>query len=82
VITVTVKLFALSRDLAGTNETILSLPQGATTATLLEYLIGNFPGLLQWKDHLRIAVNSSYAANDEVLHDKDEVAVIPPVSGG
>lgn len=81
-ITVTVKLFALARDLAGTSETILSLPQGATTTTLLEYLTGNFPELLQWKDHLRIAVNSSYATNDEILHDNDEVAVIPPVSGG
>ncbi len=79
---VRVKLFALARDLAGVEELALPLPSQATAITALQVLIEQYPALRQWKDHLRLAVNNEYVSNDTLLHENDEVAVIPPVSGG
>jgi molybdopterin converting factor subunit 1 len=72
-----VRLFAGLRELAGTRAVELELPEGATAADVWPALeLGAEPqGLL-------IAVNRSYAARDSVLSAGDEVALIPPVSGG
>jgi molybdopterin converting factor subunit 1 len=74
---VAVRLFAGLREIAGTRATELELPAGSTAADIWPALeLGDEPaGLL-------IAVNKSYAARDSVLVEGDEVALIPPVSGG
>jgi MoaE-MoaD fusion protein len=74
---VVVKLFAGLRELAGTGERRLELADGATAADVWGELgIGDEPpGLLY-------AVNKEYAEPDRALSEGDEVAVIPPVSGG
>lgn len=74
---VAVRLFAGLRELAGTRATEIELPAGSTAADVWPALeLGDEPpGLL-------VAVNQSYAARDSVLADGDEVALIPPVSGG
>ena len=74
---VAVRLFAGLRELAGTRHRELELPEGATAADVWPALgLGDEPpGLL-------LAVNKSYAPRDSVLADGDEVALIPPVSGG
>jgi len=74
---VTVKLFAGLRERAGTAERELELPDGARLAEVWPELeLGNEPpGLLY-------AVNRRYADQDTPLADGDEVALIPPVSGG
>jgi molybdopterin synthase catalytic subunit len=82
VITVDVKLFAMARDLAGLSETVLSLPAGSPADSVLEALIGKYPRLKEWKEHLRVAVNREYVPQEHILQDRDEVAIIPPVSGG
>ena len=71
------RLFAGLRELAGTRATEVELPEGATAADVWPALaLGDEPpGLL-------IAVNKTYAARDSVLAAGDEVALIPPVSGG
>ena len=72
-----VRLFAGLRELAGTRATEVELPEGATAADVWPALaLGDEPpGLL-------IAVNKTYAPRDSVLAAGDEVALIPPVSGG
>jgi molybdopterin converting factor small subunit len=40
------------------------------------------PRFNEWRSTMRLAVNQEYVAYDHILHDRDEVAVIPPVSGG
>ena len=72
-----VRLFAGLRELAGTRLVEVDLPEGATGADVWPALgLGDEPpGLL-------LAVNRSYAAHDVVLAEGDEVALIPPVSGG
>jgi len=74
---VAVRLFAGLRELAGTRATEIELSPGSTAADVWPALeLGaEPPGLL-------LAVNKSYAARDTVLQDGDEIALIPPVSGG
>jgi len=74
---VAVRLFAGLRELAGVRATEIELPAGSTAAQVWPALdLGDEPpGLL-------LAVNRSYAPRDTVLADGDEVALIPPVSGG
>ncbi len=81
-IRVTVKFFASARDIAGTAEKAMTLPPGSTTSAVLAALEKSLPRFLEWKGHLRIARNLEYVSNDEVLEDQDEIAIIPPVSGG
>jgi molybdopterin synthase catalytic subunit len=74
---VRVRLFAVLRERAGTPELMLDLPDGASVATALErvdWLTREVPVVL--------AVNREYAEASTVLHPDDELALIPPVSGG
>ena len=74
---VAVRLFAGLRELAGTRATEIELSPGSTAADVWPALeLGaEPPGLL-------LAVNKSYATRDTVLQEGDEIALIPPVSGG
>jgi molybdopterin synthase catalytic subunit len=74
---VTVKLFAGLRERAGTGERELELPDAARLADVWAQL-----GLGDEPDGLLYAVNKEYAAPETELHPGDEVALIPPVSGG
>jgi molybdopterin synthase catalytic subunit len=75
---VTVRLFASLRERAGTRELTLDLPEGASVADALAELRGVAPEGLP----LVMAVNREYAPEDQVLDAGDELALIPPVSGG
>ena len=81
-ISVNVKLFAMIRDLAGTGSLSIALPERSTASVLMIALFERYPQLGAWRHHLRIAVNSEYVAEDHILKSEDEVAIIPPVSGG
>jgi MoaE-MoaD fusion protein len=79
---VRVRLFAILRDRAGVSETSLTLPDGATAATAALSLIEQFPALRDAVPRVMFAVNQEYAGPETVLKDADELALIPPVSGG
>jgi MoaE-MoaD fusion protein len=74
---VTVRLFAMLRERAGAREVTLSLPDGARVSDALAELGSIAEGL-----PLVMAVNREYADEDQVLDSGDELALIPPVSGG
>jgi molybdopterin synthase catalytic subunit len=74
---VTVRLFAMLRERAGAREVTLSLPDGARVSDALAELGSIAEGL-----PLVMAVNREYADEDHVLDAGDELALIPPVSGG
>ncbi len=78
----TVRLFAILREKAGTSEMMVDLPEYSTVADLLAALESRFPDLSASVPHTMIAVNTEYVENTHPLHDGDEVALIPPVSGG
>jgi molybdopterin synthase catalytic subunit len=74
---VTVRLFAMLRERAGAGELTLELPDGARVRDVIERLGDVAAGL-----PLVMAVNREYAPDDQVLGPGDELALIPPVSGG
>ena len=77
---VTVRCFASVRELLGAAELRVEVPSGTDVAGLKEQLAREAPDLLRLP--LAHAVNRAYAAPDRVLEDGDEVAFIPPISGG
>ncbi len=81
-ITVNVRFFATVKDLVGADEIELMLEEGALASRVLDHLAERYPRLSGWRKHLRLAVNSEYAEGTRLLQDGDEVAIIPPVSGG
>jgi MoaE-MoaD fusion protein len=78
-----VRLFAMLRERAGTDRVELELARGATVADAIDALSASEPlgGLLR-RMPVRMAVNRDYAASDTALAPEDELALIPPVSGG
>ncbi len=81
-IRVHVRLFAMQRELAGTRGLDVALPTGATIEDAWAALTERFPSLAPGRPAVRFARNGAYAPADATLEDGDEVAMIPPVSGG
>ena len=79
---VTVKLFARLRDIAGAPELTRDVASGATIGSVWRALAQEFPELAPYERSISSAVNADYAKMDQVLRDGDEVAFLPPVSGG
>jgi len=80
--TITVKLFAILRDKAGVGEFRLPLPAATSAAGALEAVVRQYPALSPYARRVTFAVNLTRVAGDEVLKDGDELALLPPVSGG
>jgi molybdopterin converting factor subunit 1 len=76
-----VLFFAVYRELAGTHELEVELPDGSTVARLVA-LVRERPGAGTLPANPAVAVNQEYASHAALLHDGDEVALIPPVAGG
>ena len=79
---VTVRLFARLRDIAGVPELTRTVPAGATIGTVWQGLVAEHPGFAEYERSISSAVNADYARMDQAVHDGDEVAFLPPVSGG
>ena len=79
---VTVRLFARLRDIAGSEEMTCTVEPGATIGALWKQLAREFPELGQYERSISSALNADYARMDTAVHDGDEVAFLPPVSGG
>ena len=79
---VTVRLFARLRDIAGSAEMRRDIPPGATIRTVWTTLAEEFPGMLPYERAMSSALNADYARMDAEVHDGDEIAFLPPVSGG
>jgi molybdopterin synthase catalytic subunit len=77
-----VRLFAIQRELAGTREVTLELADGATIEAAWAALVERYPLLRPGRPSVRFARNGVYADPDTMLSDGDELACIPPVSGG
>jgi MoaE-MoaD fusion protein len=78
---VTVRCFATLRELAG-DRTVLALPTGAVVADAWAALAEAHPALAPHRPFVRAAHNGAYATWDARLQDGDQVAFLPPVSGG
>ena len=81
-IAVRARLFARLREQAGIDAENVELPAGSTVADVYEAIQRLHPGLQADRGSVRAALNQEFAGWDAVLADGDEVAFIPPVSGG
>ncbi len=79
---VRVRLFARLREIADAAELPVEVPDGSDAATLWEHLAHRYPGLAPYRASVSCAVNEEYARFTTPLKDGDEVAFLPPVSGG
>ncbi|MBE2289488.1 MAG: MoaD/ThiS family protein [Chitinophagaceae bacterium] len=73
--------FGIVKEITGHSPLNLFVPNDATVCDLRKGLVEKYPELLTLKS-LAIAVNGIYAGDEVVLNPGDEVALIPPVSGG
>jgi molybdopterin converting factor subunit 1 len=80
--TVTVRLFARARDLAGAATVAVDLPAGAPVADLRRRLADRVPALAALLPRCAVAVNEEYAGDEAAVPADAEVALLPPVSGG
>ena len=76
-----INLFGIAKDIVGSNVTEIVMSQSADDQAVLGELKTNYPKLKDIKS-LLIAVNNEYAELDLILSENDEIALIPPVSGG
>src|SRR5713226_1691527 len=81
-IRVRVLFFGAARDAAGLEELELSLSSQANVASAFKQLLTDYPALARFGNSLLLAVNQEYALPDRQISDGDELAVLPPVSGG
>lgn len=74
-------LFGITKDIIGESPFSFEMDDGNTAGDLMKALVNNYPELKDLNS-IAIAVNGEYAQSNTVLSSKDEIALIPPVSGG
>jgi molybdopterin converting factor subunit 1 len=79
---VTIRLFARLRDLAGSGELVRDVPAPATVHTVWQTLVAEMPWLGDYERTMSVAVNADYSRMTAAVQEGDEVAFLPPVSGG
>lgn len=79
---VTVRLFARLREIAGASEIRRDVPEAATAGAVWEQVAREFPAMAAYGAIVSCAVNEEYARLGTALKEGDEVAFLPPVSGG
>ena len=79
---VTVRLFARLRDLAGSGELVRDVAGPATVEQVWRSLVDEMPALGDYERTMSVAVNADYSRMTAAVQDGDEVAFLPPVSGG
>ena len=84
-ITLKVKSFAILKDIIGTKQMTLQLPrkdEGTTVADLRTRILELYPIISEQRIAMGIAVNAKIANEKSVINDLDEIALLPPISGG
>ncbi|MEM4262302.1 MAG: MoaD/ThiS family protein [Thermoplasmata archaeon] len=76
------KLFASFRQIFNASEIEFELPEGATAQDLLDDLFLKYPDLRRFKGHVVVTINHQASPLTAGISDGDEVAILPPVSGG
>lgn len=79
---VTIRLFARLRDLAGSGELVREVPAPATVQDVWRSLTLEVPALSEYERTMSVAVNADYSRMSAPVHEGDEIAFLPPVSGG
>lgn len=78
---ITIKAFGIAREIFGRQAITLEVENGLNTNSLRNVLEVQYPHLKQIRSYM-VALNSEYAQGGELIQATDEIAIIPPVSGG
>lgn len=76
------KFFASARDVVGEKDLTIELDKESKVDDLMQHLYDEYPDLEERKEHLLVSINKDRTDKDEPLKDGDEVAIMPPVTGG
>ncbi len=79
---VTVRLFARLRDLVGSGEFVRDVQAPATVLSIWRSLVEDYPAIAEYERSMSVAVNADYSRMSAPVNEGDEVAYLPPVSGG
>ena len=74
-------LFGITKDIVGQSKLTHEVPEAATVPQLIDSLKQSYPEFENLSS-MMVAVNNEYGQPHQVLHENDEIALIPPVSGG
>ena len=77
-----VRLFAILRELVGEREITITVPAGVTVSYLNSEILKKYPQLKSFSNKFVTSVNCKVTAGDAIITSKDEIALLPPVSGG
>ncbi|MBI4332138.1 MAG: molybdopterin converting factor subunit 1 [Chloroflexi bacterium] len=77
-----VRFFALLRELTGKGVDEFEVKSPATAGAFREEVLRRYPALKDYLEHVTMAINAEYAGTEAQLKDGDEVAFLPPLSGG
>jgi molybdopterin converting factor subunit 1 len=77
-----VKLFAMAKQIAESDIFKARTTGPTTVADIRQQLFGAYPAFRELLPHVRFAVNAAYASDETIVTEHDEIAIIPPVSGG
>ncbi|TWR31440.1 MoaD/ThiS family protein [Mucilaginibacter pallidiroseus] len=78
---ITLLAFGIAKDIFGASSVTVAVNEASPVSILKEKIELNYPKFKALKSYM-VAVNNEYAADDLILSASDEVAIIPPVSGG
>ena len=77
-----VKLFAILRELVGEREITITVPTGITVNHLNDEILKKYPQLNSFSNKFVTSVNCKVTSGDTIISSKDQIALLPPVSGG
>ena len=78
---ISILAFGIAKDIFGGSTVKVELANDATVSNLKYLLEHQYPKLKKLSTYM-VAVNNEYALEGDTLHERDEIAIIPPVSGG
>ncbi len=79
---ISVKYFAICREITGRDEEEMELNPGASGVDFWDAATAKYPALAEHRSHSRLAINMEYVSETVKLQSGDELCIIPPVSGG